>query len=48
MLKNLYFVEEKKPTLEWSKCKIETPENDDLSIIESNPIVDLPNPQSFH
>jgi non-heme Fe2+,alpha-ketoglutarate-dependent halogenase len=38
----------KKPTSEWSKCKTEIPTNDDLSIIESNPIVDLPNPQSFH
>ena len=38
----------KKPTSEWNKCKTESPRGDDLSVIESNPIVDLPNPQSFH
>ena len=37
-----------KPSGKWSSCNINMPLEDDLAIIESNPIVELPNPQSFH
>ena len=38
----------KKPLGEWSTCNTNMPLDDDLAVIESNPIVELPNPQSFH
>ena len=37
-----------KPSGLWKECKTEKPEKDDLSVIEPNPIVDLPNPSTFH
>ena len=37
-----------KPSGLWKECKTEKPGEDDLTVLESNPIVDLPNPASFH
>ena len=37
-----------KPSGLWKDCKTEKPGEDDLTVLESNPIVDLPNPASFH
>ena len=37
-----------KPSGLWKECKTEKPKQDDLSVIEPNPIVDLPNPSTFH
>ncbi len=37
-----------KPEGLWKKCKLKKPEDDDLSLQEPNPIVDLPNPSKFH
>lgn len=37
-----------KPTGLWKSCNTEKPLDDDLSIIEPNPTVDLPNPNAFH
>ena len=37
-----------KPTGLWKYCNTKKPLDDDLSIIEPNPIVDLPNPAGFH
>ena len=37
-----------KPLGAWNDCKTKRPTNDNLSVQEPNPIVELPNPSAFH